>query len=543
MEVQRIVSLASNASKIKAAKAVEVLQETMTCIMDFMMNCMSHLCLFLGRRSSPTTLFIRLASILYVLGVTFQFRHFHNDNTVSLPEVPSSSSSLLASDFVSTSESASNDTLPLTQYVHPKSDSPMGSQNTSSTTGISSNNGNNSTSSKNIMIIAAYPKSFKRLAALWSIIECYSSGIDTIVISAPDWSHDIMNLFMEGIRESQSKNNKDTNNHKNITVKYYVNNRYDVGLWCDALQVQVEPSPPQQQVEHEPESEDEAEDVFYFDDSYDNFILINDSFLLLEQPKLNEVNELLHALQSNPNMEVVSLNYSLRPKYWLESVARGFSVQGISKFIAHSCIKSDEEKKHGFCNNTKRVRTKVLHKKCISDKFEVNLIDAFLTKRKRNERMLSKMTQLYEYQFNNTSTPNTAKSNNSRTSLATDNSTIAFGLYPSDVPYHMVNGKVSFQQSYTWPNHYMFWKKVLREKLGFKGMKITNDKLVKFIRKNHANKVPSLDCLSTMNGKLYTKMMDHFSTTKAAKTTTKEEEGREQRLSKRAIFKQEKGST
>ena len=91
-------------------------------------------------------------------------------------------------------------------------------------------------------------------------------------------------------------------------------------------------------------------------------------------------------------------------------------------------------------------------------------------------------------------------------------------------------------------------------------MKITNDKLVKYIRKHHHKEVPLLSCLSTMNTKLYKTLMDHFATSSnnntATTTTTttppttaktkeeeqeerEEQEGSELRISKRVIFKQE----
>ena len=80
------------------------------------------------------------------------------------------------------------------------------------------------------MIIATYPSTEVRLNAIYSHLNCLSEGVDRIIVSAPDWSHDVMSNFSMNI---QSRLSHDI--YKKITFQYYINDRYDAGLWCDAL--------------------------------------------------------------------------------------------------------------------------------------------------------------------------------------------------------------------------------------------------------------------------------------------------------------------
>ena len=82
-----------------------------------------------------------------------------------------------------------------------------------------------------------------------------------------------------------------------ILIKYHVNDRYDVGLWCDSLK-------------------DTDGAVL---NRYDDFVLINDSIWALEK----HFNGVLDTLCEN-NLTITSLNYVGTPEvYWLESVFRG----------------------------------------------------------------------------------------------------------------------------------------------------------------------------------------------------------------------------
>jgi hypothetical protein len=80
------------------------------------------------------------------------------------------------------------------------------------------------------MIIATYPSTEVRLNAIYSHLKCLSEGVDKIIVSAPDWSHDVMSNFSMHIQSRLSHEI-----YKKITFQFYINDRYDAGLWCDAL--------------------------------------------------------------------------------------------------------------------------------------------------------------------------------------------------------------------------------------------------------------------------------------------------------------------
>ena len=86
-------------------------------------------------------------------------------------------------------------------------------------------------------IIAVNPDSKERFLALWSQLECFFGNNDKfgeVMISAPSWAK------REGLIEPCLKNAKETLPHFkdgsiSLSLQYYTNDRYDVGLWCDAL--------------------------------------------------------------------------------------------------------------------------------------------------------------------------------------------------------------------------------------------------------------------------------------------------------------------
>ena len=89
---------------------------------------------------------------------------------------------------------------------------------------------NVTTTTTTTMIIATYPSTEVRLNAIYSHLKCLSEGVDRIIVSAPDWSHDVMSNFSMHIQSRLSHEI-----YKKITFQFYINDRYDAGLWCDAL--------------------------------------------------------------------------------------------------------------------------------------------------------------------------------------------------------------------------------------------------------------------------------------------------------------------
>lgn len=212
------------------------------------------------------------------------------------------------------------------------------------------NNTNNAKDKKkqNVMIIATYPKSEVRLLAIWSQLECFTSGYDKIIISAPneDWSRNALQNFTFQVMIHLPEI------HKILEVQYYKNDRYDAGLWCDSL--------------HSLQTNNNM-----LSWSFDNYFLINDSLLALRK-----FNDFLTVLEENRNTSLVSLNWwEQNSTYWVESGARSFSLNGIQTYYSNICQSLTRIKKD--CDSFKRGFMKVnyirVEKWCLVKGIEVNV--------------------------------------------------------------------------------------------------------------------------------------------------------------------------
>jgi len=199
---------------------------------------------------------------------------------------------------------------------------------------------------RDTLLIAAYPVSSDRLISLWSQLECFvDERFQTIVVAAPDWARDddILEPFLRNAAESipHLKN-------INIEVKYYVNDRYDVGLWCDALY---------------------DNNLKIFKD-HDEFVLLNDSVLAIQHYM-----GVLDLLQTK-NLSMTSLTYSDVPGtfYWMESFFRAFNKNGMSKYMKHACTKPATHP--SWCRGWSKLKAK----RCIVDIFEIDIAGLFLRK-------------------------------------------------------------------------------------------------------------------------------------------------------------------
>ena len=169
-----------------------------------------------------------------------------------------------------------------------------------------------------VVVIAAAPRSIKHIVSLWSSLECFTGDVNHVAVSAPNWSQSILERFLAQASQSipHFKSRK-----VSLEGMVTINDRYDVGLWCDALsRMGVKGS------------------NIHHDASFDEIALLNDSIYALR-----EYNEVFTALREK-DARMTSLNYSyIHPKgtgeqyYWLESVWRGFDRKGIQTFVDYSC--------------------------------------------------------------------------------------------------------------------------------------------------------------------------------------------------------------
>ena len=214
---------------------------------------------------------------------------------------------------------------------------------------------------KSVMIIATVPNNEVKFASLWSQLECLGGTIDKIIISsAKNKFEEELSAFVKEVKERMS-----TIGAK-IEVQAQWNDRYDAGLWCDALTEgnagiykRSNSTPPVVRLSE-----------------YDQFFLINDSIMAIEP--LNEVLDTLERKKA----DLVSLNYwgdkkDFNETYWVESPVRAFSKKGIQVYSDKICnlgpIRWKIDCPYLINNKSYKRRSK----RCIVDKTEVSVAKYF----------------------------------------------------------------------------------------------------------------------------------------------------------------------
>jgi hypothetical protein len=189
-----------------------------------------------------------------------------------------------------------------------------------------------------LMILATIPRSARHLLALWTELECLTDGIDKILlVSDPSYSG-ILDRFMG---EARNKLGLD------IEARYFANDRYDVGLWCDALK---DAGLLESQLERR---------------RFKYVLLANDSVFALSHFRgiLDKLKQGTHDLVSLSEFDSTDWGY------WVESVLRGFTIEGLQVFAENSCLASAD----GMgCTPYHSHR-----KKCIIHRHEMGFANAF----------------------------------------------------------------------------------------------------------------------------------------------------------------------
>jgi len=271
-----------------------------------------------------------------------------------------------------------------------------------------------SSSTSSLMVIAIYPRDDLRKAALWSQLECFADRFDRIIISAPlEYAVNVTQILIE-------VNQKLPDIAAKLEVNYYTNDRYDFGLWCDALtQTNI----------LQPVDNNGTTTYVGGSSSYDQFLLINDSLMAVER-----TNEFLDAL-TDRNASLVALNeWTVDDSiYWVESPARAFSREGIQVFADHVCpIKLHDNwrincpllnKKHWVKGVLRKIYPNPVakQKRCIVETTEINVA----------------------------------------------------GLYPRTKVHGLYPGHD--EQNKSWSINYEFWSTVLRDKMSFPAVKTSSD--------------------------------------------------------------------
>lgn len=157
-------------------------------------------------------------------------------------------------------------------------------------------------------------------------------------------------------------------------MAHYVdrNDRYDVGLWCEALSEAGYNYNNSSNSTSTPMSNSTAQPRFEY------VILLNDSVFAVRH--YSEYNGVLQALQdenfNNNHTEtqthVVGLSSSNVGGYWLESVHRGFTKVGTNTFMGHSCVHDANHQSFGSHLNAPWRK-----KRAIVDHHEIGLVHKF----------------------------------------------------------------------------------------------------------------------------------------------------------------------
>ena len=259
----------------------------------------------------------------------------------------------------------------------------------------------------NTMIVATYPSSDLRLTAIWSQLVCFTASVDRIVLSAPDeeWSREAMANFTHQMKEKLPPKI-----YEKISLQFYTNDRYDAGLWCDALAL-------------------EEESVGAIAKENTNYLLINDSLMAIRQ-----FDGLLNSLSERDDVSLVSLNYwngttnDGGNDYWLESVARAFSPHGIQIYSEKVCRNLNET---------------------------IGTVCASMGRKKR-KRCTVEYSEIAVARYYN------------RTNIRG----LYPGMVPEHMMIDPATGKR--EKSYSWAGHKRFWKNALVEQMNFPAVKVSH---------------------------------------------------------------------
>jgi hypothetical protein len=245
-----------------------------------------------------------------------------------------------------------------------------------------------------VLVIASVPYDIRHATALWTQLECFAAGIDVVVLAVPLGGRAIV----EPIRQRAMQ----VLGISTIHIYEFVNNRYDVGLWCDALSaLGYNDNNNNNNIHHQQQQ----------NTPFARTLLLNDSVFAIRH-----FSGILESLRDEKDKHLVGLSYSNKQGYWLESVFRGFSPSGIQLFMNHSCHCGPDHPSFGRRLSTRK------QKRAIVDYHEIGLIRSF-----------------------------TNNQNNNHT-----NTTTTMGLFSSDPPNDWRNKR-------TWVQHEELWRKLKDE--------------------------------------------------------------------------------
>ena len=331
------------------------------------------------------------------------------------------------------------------------------------------------------MVLAAAPLDKRHVTALWSELDCFTRDTDLkrVLVVAPLWSRDLIRRI---VREAKQKLPHFAGDDPlvRLEARFFKNDRYDVGLWCDGLESLLGSS--SSSSSNTNGIGNEIGSTNGIDNEIDDVLLLNDSLFALRpftgildalrghnyDPQIpysnsngnnnnyngndNNNNEFVEFDPHTTKRSMVSLSYSLTDPagMWLESVYRAFDRDGLQKYRDHSC----KDASHAAnCPNVTDSREK---KKCLVYHHEISV------------------ARLFDDDKNNKS-----DKNNKATNSNTNTTSRIEGLYPSDVPPDMWKPDRPYG---TWASHKEYWLSVLVEKFNFPAAKVSKRNMIRTMK-------------------------------------------------------------
>lgn len=156
------------------------------------------------------------------------------------------------------------------------------------------------------LIIATVPYDRYHTKALWSHLECLTEKINHILIAAPDtsWSRFNVDAIVEKFQAAPVLSNQNEKHSiptiptPTIEAVYFTNDRYDVGLWCDALNSRY--------YRHNKYTVPENQSIFLINDS----VFSREKYVELTDRIVNatKYEDSLLSSSNNHNIKLLSLN-------------------------------------------------------------------------------------------------------------------------------------------------------------------------------------------------------------------------------------------
>jgi len=153
-----------------------------------------------------------------------------------------------------------------------------------------------------ILIISCHVITHRYLGALWSSLECMAPMYEHVHLALPEWSRSMMEEFVHRVWAELP--------HLHLTRHYVMLTRWDMGLWCDVLE------------------------ILDYEHALPRYIVLLSGNVFTIRPST----KLLDKLRTNRYDMVGMTYYQHQEEYYVEQFMRGFTSDSIQTFRNFSCL-------------------------------------------------------------------------------------------------------------------------------------------------------------------------------------------------------------